>query len=242
MAFTKTKREAKKAARKQAELRAKRANKTFYKAIDNAGPLFNEAAKEARKTADRLYGEYAPRVEKSLRKGLDQGSQRVSGLADRVAVELDRNLGPRARQFRSEFEEDYLPRARRTADATNTTLSAAIAAAVDAARAEFEKGAPEIRYAATTSPVVDKKKSKFGTALIVLGITAVAGAAGYLAWQKTRPIEDPWAPPADFARSHYPAAGSTEDDSTEVSESVATADAGDVTEALSEAEDTTKGE
>ena len=69
-------------------------------------------------------------------------------------------------------------------------------------------------------------------------------AAGYLAWQKTRPVEDPWAPPADFARSHYPAAGVSEEDSTEVSDSVAAAEAGDVPESLAdgEKENTHKGE
>ena len=251
MAFTNSKREAKKAAkkhakhaRKQAEKQAKRAQSTWYKALNNAGPLFNEASKEARKRAEKFYGDYAPEVEKRVRKGLDVGQARVSGLSSRLSDEFDRNVGPRARKFRSDFEADYLPRARRTADAANTTLSAAVAAAVDAARAEWEKGAPEIRTAATTSPAADKKKSKVGTVLVVLGIAAVAGTAGYLAWQKTRPVEDPWAPPADFARSHYPAAGVSEEDSTVVSDSVAAAEAGDVSESLAdgEKENTHKGE
>ncbi len=247
MAFTNSKREAKKAAKKHAKnakKQAKQAQSTWRKALDNAGPLFSEASKEARKRAEKFYGDYAPEVERRVRKGFNAGQERVSGLSSRLSDEFDRNVGPRARKLRSDFEADYLPRARRTADAANTTLGAAVAAAVDAARAEWEKGAPEIRTAATTSPVADKKKSKVGTVLVVLGLAAVAGTAGYLAWQKTRPVEDPWAPPADFARSHYPAAGVSEEDSTEVSDSVAAAEAGDVPESLAdgEKENTHKGE
>ncbi|MGO1925414.1 MAG: hypothetical protein ACTH1T_07225, partial [Brachybacterium tyrofermentans] len=47
-----------------------------------------------------------------------------------------------------------------------------------------------------------------------------------------RPVEDPWAPPADFARAHYPASASSEDDSSTVSDTVGSADAGDVAQAL----------
>jgi hypothetical protein len=66
-------------------------------------------------------------------------------------------------------------------------------------------------------------------------------------WKKTRPVEDPWAPPADFARVHYPAAASSDNDSTEVSDAVAGAEAGDVASSLgadspSEAEGTEENE
>ncbi|MDO5644794.1 MAG: hypothetical protein Q4G21_03740 [Dermabacter sp.] len=226
--------QSKKAAKKKAKKQAKRAERTLGKVVNNAGPLFSEASKEARKKASDIYGEYGPRVEKKLRKGLADGSDRLHDLQDRLSHTLDENVSPRVKNFREDFEADYLPRARRTADATNATVAAAVTAAVDAARSEWEKGSPTIRHAALTSPVKQKKKSRAGTVLIVLGIAAVAGAAGYVAWQKTRPVEDPWAPPADFARAHYPAAGSTDADSDDVSDSVASADAGDVTGALSD--------
>lgn len=228
MAFDKTKRAAKKKAKKQAA----RSENTLNKALNNACPLLTEVSKDARKRVDSFYGEYSPKVEKELRKRLAKSEARLLEAQALLSDKLDANLGPRVKNFRSDFEADYLPRARRTADATNTTVAATVAAALDAARAEWEKGSPAIRKAALTSPVKDKKKSRWGTAFIVLGITAAAGAAAYVAWEKTRPVEDPWAPPADFARSQYPAAASTDDDSTEVSDSVASADAGDVTGSL----------
>lgn len=230
MAFTKTK----KAAAKQAHKKGKKAETAFQKAYASAGPLFTEVSKDARKRAEVLYSDLSPRVQKQLAKGIAESSARLAELQALASTKFDESLGPRARQFRSDVESDYLPRARRTADATNTTLAAAIGAAVEAARTEFEKGAPAIRTAATTSPVKDKRKSKIGTAFVVLGVAAVAGAAGYVAWQKTRPVEDPWAPPADFARSHYPAAGVNDAETTQVSDSVATADAGDVTGSLTD--------
>ena len=221
----------KKQTRKQAKKQAKRAERTFNKAVNNAGPLFSELSKEARKKADSLYGEYGTRFEKQLRKGLKSGSSRLSDLQHFIASNIDDNISPRARHLRDNIEHDYLPRAKRTADATNTTLSSAVAAAVEAARKEWEKGAPNIKDAALHAPKA-KRKSRFGKVLIVLGLGAVAGAAGYVAWQKTRPIEDPWAPPADFARSHYPAATASEADDNAVSDTVAAADAGDVADAL----------
>ena len=45
-------------------------------------------------------------------------------------------------------------------------------------------------------------------------------------------MEDPWAPPADFARAHYPASAGTDSDSSTVSDTVGSADAGDVASAL----------
>lgn len=228
MAFDKTKR----AAKKKANQKAARSERILDKALNNAAPLFSEAGKEARKKVDALYGEYSPRVEKELRKRLASSEARLLEAQTLLNAKFEENVGPRVKNFRSDLEGDYIPRARRTADATNTTLTAAVTAAVEAARAEFEKGAPAIRTAALTSPKQDKKKSRWGTALLVLGVTAVAGAAAYVAWEKTRPIEDPWAPPADFARSQYPAAAANDADSTEVSDSVASADAGDVTGSL----------
>lgn len=229
MVFNRTTR----AAKKKANQKAKDSELLLNKALNNAGPLFSEASKEARKKFDSLYSEYSPRVQKELSKRLADGEARFLDAQARLSSKFDENVGPRMKNFRADLEADYLPRARRTADAANTTLSAAVAAAVDAARAEWEKGSPAIRSAALSNPVQDKKKSRWGTIFIALGLTAVAGAAAYVAWEKTRPVEDPWAPPADFARSQYPAAGSTDADSTEVSDSVASADAGDVTESLS---------
>ena len=85
---------------------------------------------------------------------------------------------------------------------------------------------------AALQPTPDPKKGRAGKVLLVLGLAAAGAAAGYIAWQKTRPVEDPWAPPADFARAHYPASASSEDDSSTVSDTVGSADAGDVASAL----------
>lgn len=72
--------------------------------------------------------------------------------------------------------------------------------------------------------------------LLILGLAAAGAAAGYVVWQKTRPVEDPWAPPADFARAHYPAASATETDSSTVQDTVGSADAGDVASSLNTAD------
>ena len=173
--------------------------------------MVSEGAREARSKATDLYDQYVPEAQQKLR---EQGDK------------LSQNLGPRADKLRHDLEDDYLPRARKTAETTGTVLKAA----VEAARKEFDKGQGDIR-AAIVEPT-PQKKGRAGKVLLILGLAAAGAAAGYIAWQKTRPVEDPWAPPADFARAHYPASAGTDSDSSTVSDTVGSADAGDVASAL----------
>ncbi|MGP9537352.1 hypothetical protein ACT3SP_05035 [Brachybacterium sp. AOP43-C2-M15] len=220
MAHTK-KREAKKA-KKQAKnvsdaagstaQRAEKAVEELQKLAATVGPVVSESASVARSRATELYDQYAPEAQQKLR----EQSDRISS-----------NLGPRADKIRHDVQDDYLPRARKTVETSGTVLKAA----VDAARKELEKGQGDIR-SAVLEPTPQKKKGRAGKVLLILGLTAAGAAAGYIAWQKTRPVEDPWAPPADFARAHYPASASDDSDSSTVSDTVGSADAGDVASAL----------
>lgn len=220
MALT-TKREAKKA-KKQAErtaeaagatsLKAEKAVEELAKLAATVGPVVSEGAREARTRATELYDQYAPEAQQRLREQSDK---------------ISANLGPRADKLRHDVQDDYIPRARRTVETSGTVLKAA----VDAARKELEKGQGDIRSAAL-EPIATKKKGRAGRVLLILGLAAAGAAAGYVAWQKTRPVEDPWAPPADFARAHYPASAGDDSDSSTVSDTVGSADAGDVASAL----------
>ena len=217
-----TKRKAKKAA-KQAEKvttdvagsasqKAEKAVEELQKLASQVGPVVSEGAREARTRATELYDQYAPEAQAKLREQSDK---------------LTQNLGPRADKLRHDVQDDYLPRARKTAETTGTVLKAA----VDAARKELDKGQGDIR-AAVLEPTPQPKKGRAGKVLLILGLAAAGAAAGYVVWQKTRPVEDPWAPPADFARAHYPASAANESDSSTVSDTVGSADAGDVASAL----------
>ncbi|MGP5413691.1 hypothetical protein [Brachybacterium paraconglomeratum] len=216
-----TKPEAKKAKKKASKAveAAGASSQNAQKAVDElqklaaqVGPVVSEGAREARSKATDLYDQYVPEAQQRLR---EQGDK------------LSQNLGPRADKLRHDLEDDYLPRARKTAETTGTVLKAA----VDAARKELDKGQGDIR-SAIVEPTPQKKKGRAGKVLLILGLAAAGAAAGYIAWQKTRPVEDPWAPPADFARAHYPASAGTESDSSTVSDTVGSADAGDVASAL----------
>ena len=215
-----TKAEAKKAKKKASKAveAAGASSQNAQKAVDElqklaaqVGPVVSEGAREARSKATDLYDQYVPEAQQKLR---EQGDK------------LSQNLGPRADKLRHDLEDDYLPRARKTAETTGTVLKAA----VEAARKEFDKGQGDIR-AAIVEPT-PQKKGRAGKVLLILGLAAAGAAAGYIAWQKTRPVEDPWAPPADFARAHYPASAADESDSSTVSDTVGSADAGDVASAL----------
>ncbi len=221
MALTK-KRETKKAKKQAAKTavlaastasRAEQAVAELQKLASTVGPAVSEGAREARTRATDLYDHYAPEAQQRLR----EQSEKITHA-----------VGPRADKIRHDVQDDYLPRARRTAETTSTVLKAA----VEAARKELDKGQADIRAAVLEPTPQPKKKGRAGRVLLIVGLAAAGAVAGYVAWQKTRPVEDPWAPPADFARAHYPASAGTEDDSSAVSDTVGSADAGDVASAL----------
>jgi ElaB/YqjD/DUF883 family membrane-anchored ribosome-binding protein len=199
------------------EKKAEKAVEELQKFASTVGPRLSEGASSTRDKATELYDQYRPQVEENLR----QQGEKLGTIADKI--------GPTADKLRHDIKDDYLPRAKKTAEATNTVVSAAVGAAVEAARKELDKGQTDIVKAAATPT---KKKGKGGKVLLFLGLAAAGAAAGYIAWQKTRPVEDPWAPPADFARAHYPASAGTDSDSSTVSDTVGSADAGDVASAL----------
>ena len=228
MALT-TKREAKKAKKQAVKTadaasstaqRAEKAVEELQKLAATVGPVVSEGAREARTRATDLYGQYAPEAQQRLR----EQSDKLREQSDKFTS----NLSPRAEKLRADVQEDYLPRARKTVETSGTVLKAA----VDAARRELEKGQGDVRAAVLEPTPRAKKKGRAGKVLLILGLAAAGAAAGYVAWQKTRPVEDPWAPPADFARAHYPASASNDSDSSTVSDTVGSADAGDVASAL----------
>ncbi|WP_231928209.1 hypothetical protein [Devriesea agamarum] len=199
------------------------ANAGLSRVFSNVGPLVTEGAHEARMRATDFYDTYSPVVADRVRRGVAKQNERVMNLAEKI--------NPNAAKLREDVRQDYLPRAKKTYGATNATVQATVAAAVDAARKEWEKGYKDI-HSAVTTPTKRKKKRSVGKTLFLLTLVGAGAAAGYVAWKKTRPIEDPWAPPADFARAHYPAAGSDDKDGAEVSDTVAGAEAGDVAGSL----------
>lgn len=224
---------AKKAAKKGRKDAAKTASKVQDQAQKTAADLSGSAEDKAAKAVEELKSlagnagdkatQFVDQVRPQVEEGLRTQGEKLSAFGEKI--------GPQAERIRNELQDDYLPRARRTAEATGSVVSSAVAAAVDAARSEFDKGQGDIKKAVVT-PTAKKKSGRAGKVLLVLGLAAVGAAAGYLVWKKTRPVEDPWAPPADFARAHYPASGSSESDSTQVSDAVAGAEAGDVASSL----------
>ena len=238
-----TKKRAKKVAKKARKDAAKTANKYQKKFVKQASNMTDDASKKTEKALEELQ-KLASDAGSTVSDGTKDLLQKVQDFAEQVAPQVqdvlstqgerlaqaaDR-ISPRAEQLRHDLADDYLPRAKRTAATTGTVLSTAVAAAVDAARNELDKGQADIRKAATKP--APKKKGRAGTVFLVLGLAAAGAAAGYVVWKRTRPVEDPWAPPADFARAHYPASAANETDSSQVSDSVGGAEAGDVASSL----------
>ena len=179
-AKAKSKKHSKKAVKnaKKSVLNAERAVEEFNRLAAYAGPLVTEGARDARDRAAALIAEYGPEVETRLRgysetarnqaqagsERLRSGSERLRTDGARFVGDVSERLGPNAVKLRDDVRNDYVPRAKRTVAVTNSVLSAATLAAIDAARKEFDKGQGQIRKAATT-PVKPQRKNTVGKVL-----------------------------------------------------------------------------
>lgn len=209
--------------------KAKKSKKQAATTADAFGTA-SQKAEQALEELQKLAATLGPVVTEGAREAKVKAAEAQQRLMDQ-GEKLSQDLGPRAEKLRHEVQDDYLPRARKTATTTGNVLKAA----AEAARKEIEKGQGDIKNA-VLQPTPQKKKGRAGKVLLILGLAAAGAAAGYVVWQKTRPVEDPWAPPADFARAHYPAASATETDSSTVQDTVGSADAGDVASSLNTAD------
>lgn len=209
--------------------KAKKSKKQAATTADAFGTA-SQKAEQALEELQKLAATLGPVVTEGAREAKVKAAEAQQRLMDQ-GEKLSQDLGPRAEKLRHEVQDDYLPRARKTATTTGNVLKAA----AEAARKEIEKGQGDIKTA-VLQPTPQKKKGRAGKVLLILGLAAAGAAAGYVVWQKTRPVEDPWAPPADFARAHYPAASATETDSSTVQDTVGSADAGDVASSLNTAD------
>ena len=80
----------------------------LQKLASTVGPVVSEGAREARSRANDLVDQYGPGVEERFR---HQGEK---------LSELSSNIGPRADKFKQDVQDDYLPRARKTAETTGS--------------------------------------------------------------------------------------------------------------------------
>lgn len=188
----------------------------------NLGPLSSEGAREAGQRASAALHDANDRASRAVNKQRRRAEEKYQQLDDKYRPELY--------HARDQVIDDYLPRAQKTWNAGNQAVTAAITAAADAGRKEWDKSYPAVRSAALTPTPVKKKKRGVGRTLLVLGLVSAAAAAGYAVYRQSRPVEDPWAPPADFSKAHYPTA--TDSDSSVVQDSVGGGDSGDVAASL----------
>lgn len=188
----------------------------------NLGPLTSAGARDAGRRASAALTDANDRANRALTE------QRLR--AEAKVHELDARYRPELYRARDQLVDDYVPRARKTWNAGNQAVNATVTAAADAGRKEWDKAYPAVRSAALTPTKPPKKKRGAARTLLVLGLVGAAAAAGYAVYRQSRPVEDPWAPPADFSKAHYPTA--TDSDSSVVQDSVGGGDSGDVAASL----------
>lgn len=119
----------------------------------------------------------SPRLEKARERGVEVAAPRVEQAADALA--------PRVDATRDKIVDELLPR-----------LVEAVAAAAAVAAAKTDEARDASHEALGTVSKQAKKKQRSGRkrkALVVLGIVGAAAGAGYAAWRRGQPTDDPWA-------------------------------------------------
>lgn len=165
---------------------------------DAANVLFGKVAKAAQESIDWA----APRVEavadrvvpvaqeaaKKARPYIDEAAEKASDYAHE-AIEKARpyvdDAAARYAETSTKVREDYLPRAKAAA-----AVAVAEAKKSDGDLASRTKAVTEAAKKELAKPQKKNKKGK------VFGLTLLLGsalAAAYVAWARSKPVEDPWA-------------------------------------------------
>lgn len=134
-------------------------------------------AARATQLAEQGYEWAAPRAQKLYEDGVAIAAPKIEEAAVKVRPYLD--------NVHDKIVEDYLPRIEEAARGAQNAL------AEEGTLSERFSKATEVATESLTTP--RKRRFRAGrVALWTLGGVAVAGA-GYLAWRRSQPIDDPWA-------------------------------------------------
>lgn len=182
-------------AAKKAKKATKQASKQASKATDSLLSKVMEAYKESRDWAAPRLEDAANRVVPLAQDAAARANVAAHDAADRArpyvndAIEKARPYYNDASAYVADsaqkVREDYLPRAKRAA-------SAAIAE-VKASDGDLSARYKQVAEATKKELAKPAKKSKKGKIFgLTLGLGAALGAA-YVAWARSKPVEDPWA-------------------------------------------------
>lgn len=114
-------------------------------------------------------------------------ASKAAGEIARVAKDAQERLEPAYAEARTRVVEDYYPRAVRASEA------AALAAQEPGTATERASRAVEAARIAIVEAPVPKKSRRVLKTLGWLTVAAAAGCAAYVVWQRSQPVEDPWA-------------------------------------------------
>lgn len=146
----------------------------------------SEHAAAAGKQAAALATQLAEKGGELATTGIAWAAPKIEGAAEKIRPVVD-DLSAKASVAYTNVREDYIPRAKAAAHAAAEAARNADGDLRERAIAIQE----EARKALAPEPVKKKKSfmKKFGITAIVAGI----GAAGYVLWKRSQPVEDPWA-------------------------------------------------
>ncbi|WP_040313038.1 hypothetical protein [Gleimia coleocanis] len=138
-----------------------------------------ELAVKATQLAEQGLEWATPRAQKLYEDGVALAAPKIEEAAIKVRPYLD--------NVHDKVVEDYLPRIEEAAREAQRAL------AEEGSLTERVSKATEVATETLTTAVPKKRRFRAGrVALWTLGGAAVAGA-GYLAWRRSQPIDDPWA-------------------------------------------------
>lgn len=142
--------------------------------------------------AAQLAGALATRTERAVGRAAElasHGLDRARVHAEKVAVRAQERTAPVLEEARTRVVEDYVPRVQRASAAART--------AVDKSEGvPLMERAQIISTAAKQAALQEVPVKKKHTVLKTLGwvtLAGVAAATAYVVWQRSQPVEDPWA-------------------------------------------------
>jgi hypothetical protein len=165
---------------------------------DKVGPSAQQAAQQAAQSAQNAAQQARESATHAAETAMVWATPRLEKARERQMATMTKAapkvehaaeaLTPKVEHARDRIVDDVLPR---IVEAVNAA-AAAVAAKTDEAGDASVAGLKSIKKQAHQMQKANKPKHRRRNLLVILGALCAAACAGFMAWKRTRPTEDPW--------------------------------------------------
>jgi hypothetical protein len=165
---------------------------------DKVGPSAQQAAQQAAQAAQNAAQQARESASHAAEAAMEWATPRLEKARERQMATMTKAapkvehaaeaLTPKVEHARDRIVDDVLPR---IVEAVNAA-AAAVAAKTDEAGDASVAGLKTIKKQAHEMQKAAKPKHRLRNLLLILGALGAAVGAGYMAWKRSQPTEDPW--------------------------------------------------